>query len=225
MSGTTTTRIRTASLLTVVALSVAGCGSSGSTTAPTTTTASNAVAGFTGYVRTPPLQVGSVSLPDVDGAPVQMVGPEDGFLIVFFGFASCPDICPMTLTNLKAALAQRSKGDRARIDVAVVTVDPSRDTPELFGDYVAQYFPEGHAIRTDDPKELRSAADRFGATYRVKTNAQGQREVIHSGDLYVIDHTGTVVLAWPFGVTPEDLDNDLGLLLAGDRPPTQENRP
>lgn len=216
-------RARTGLLLIALALVVASCGSaeSDTTSATTASAATSTVAAatdFVGYVRTPPLDVSAVSLPTAAGTPLQMVGPTDGFLIVFFGYTSCPDVCPLTLANLKAAVANQTPEDAERIRFAMVTVDPSVDTAEKLTAYVHQFFPDGAAVRTDDPVELRKAADVFGAEYRTGTNLQGEREVTHSGDLYVIDDTGTVVLGWPFGVTPDDLTGDLGLLSAGDRP-------
>lgn len=204
-------------------LLVAGCGSkTASTSPPTTVTAATTAAAmpndFVGYVRTPPVDVSSVALPTAAGSPLKMVGPHDGFLIVFFGYTSCPDVCPLTLANLKAAVAEQTPAGRERVEFAMVTVDPPVDTAAKLTTYVHQFFPHGFAVRTDDPVELRKAADAFGAEYRTSTNDKGERVVTHSGDLYVIDDAGTVVLGWPFGVGPEDLTGDLRLLLAGKRP-------
>jgi protein SCO1/2 len=217
MSRSPAIRFRTAPVLVVLALLVGACSSSETPAKPTATTAA-LPAGFSGYVRTPLVDVSSVTLPDVKGTPVKMVADPGGILIVFFGYGTCPDICPMTLSVLKAAIANQTPVDRKRVDVAMVTVDPTRDTGERFGEYLAQYFPRGLALRTDEPRLLRSAADTFGADYRIRMNQDGQREVSHSADLYVVDDTGKIVLIWSYGLTPEAITADLGRLLAGDRP-------
>lgn len=213
-------RLRPLSGLLLVAslLLVSACGSDQTRADPTTTAATSGPAEFSGYVRSPPADVSEVSLPVVDGSTARMVAEDDGFLIVFFGYATCPDICPLTLGVLRSAIENQTPEDQDRVQVAMVTVDPSRDTDELLGDYVAGYFPEGLALRTDDAQELRSAADDFGANYTGRQNIDGKREIAHSAELYVIDDTGMVVLAWPYGVTPEAITADLGRLLQGERP-------
>ncbi len=222
MSGPIPTRFRTGAVLVLLALLVGSCSASDDerTAGPTTTGATTtAVPGeFSGYVRTPLVDVSSVTLPTVDDTPVEMVADPGGLLLVFFGYATCPDICPMTLTLLKSAVAQQDAADRKRVQVAMITIDPTRDTPEDFGAYLAQYFPEGLALRTDEPADLRATADAFGANYEIRMTQEGEREVSHSDDTYVVDDTGKIILTWSYGLSPEAVTADLGRLLAGDRP-------
>lgn len=212
--------VRGGVLLVLLALVAGACSSAKTASEPSTTTAP-ASTDFTGYVRSPPLNVSSVTLPTVKGKPFKMVAEPDGLLLAYFGFTSCPDICPTTLASVRKALANQSTADRKRIQVAMITVDPSVDKPENFAAYVKGFFPTGLAIRTDDPKLLRSAATVFGADFRVRSNEQGKREVSHSADLYAIDDTGTIILAWPFGVSADEIGRDLTRLLSGDRPETE----
>ncbi len=221
MSRRTATANLTGSLVLVAALLLAACGTSGDQeSAPTTSVAATAEGPgeFSGYVRSPAVEVAQVSLPEAGGTEVDMVADEDGLLIVFFGFASCPDICPMTLNILRTAVGNQTPEDQERVQVAMVTIDPTVDTAEAMDRYVAQYFDDGLALRTDDLSRLRAATDAFGADYRIRMNEEGKREVAHSDDLYVVDDTGTVVLIWPFGVSPEAITADLTRLLDGERP-------
>jgi len=223
MSRSIPTRFRTGAVFAVLALLVASCTTpnderGGEPTSTTGATTPTVPAEFSGYVRTPLVDVSSVTLPTVDDAPVEMVAEPDGLLLVFFGYATCPDVCPMTLTLLKSAVAQQDAADRERVQVAMITIDPTRDTPEVFGAYLAQYFPDGLALRSDEPADLRAAADAFGANYEIRMTREGKREVSHSDDLYVVDDTGKIVLTWSYGLSPEAVTSDLGRLLAGDRP-------
>lgn len=199
-------------LATVSTLSACSSGESASTS--TTTEPKE----FSGYVQSPPRQVAEVTLPAVDGAPVEMVAEPGGLRIVYFGYTFCPDVCPTTMSFLKAALGELPEEDRQRVQVDVVTVDPTRDTGEKLHTYVTTFVPDATAIRTEDPTALRSAADAFGANYEVTTGVDGEVEVSHSGDLFVVDDTGTVILAWPFGTTPKAIERDLRRLLEGQRP-------
>ena len=78
---------------------------------------------------------------------------------------------------------------------------------------MTNFVEDGQALRTEDDTVLRSAADAFGANYNVETNAEGDVEVSHTGELYAVDDSGTVVMQWPFGTTYESLARDLRSLL------------
>ncbi len=160
--------------------------------------------------------VGALSLPDVSdgGTPFSFRADDGGVLIVYFGFTSCPDVCPTTLADLKTALS--SIGDAASsVDVAMITVDPGRDTAEVLVDYVQWFIPDAHALRTDDQSVLDAAGDAFGAEFSVVRTAADGVEVLHTAYLYGVDDTGQVVQTWPFGAEPEAIAADITMLLAG----------
>ena len=74
-------------------------------------------------------------------------------------------------------------------------------------------MPGAHALRTDDDDARCSRwPRRFGASYSVTTNDAGDVEVSHSGNLYVVDAAGTVVLQWPFGLPADAIATDLEIL-------------
>lgn len=190
---------RVATLLAVLAVALVACG-------PPPEPA--------GIVRDPAPVVGDASLPDVAaGEAFAFVAPEDEVLVVYFGFTSCPDVCPTTMSDLKRALAQLPEDRRELVEVLMVTVDPDRDDAEKLTAYVTTFVPDGAASRFEDPAGLEAAADAFGVQYSVETNEEGEVEVGHSADLYAVDDRGDVVLQWPFGVTEDDLASDISTLL------------
>lgn len=194
-------RLRAVIGVTMLAVLAGGCGG-------------GADRALSGQQLTPPTQVGSLTLPDaVSGEPFTFQASEDHLLLTYFGYTSCPDVCPATLAGVKAAL--RDLGDdAARIELAMVTIDPTRDTGDRLPGYVQSFVPSGHALRSEDDAELRAVADGFGASYEVTPSPDGgDPEVSHSGALYVVDDTGAMVLIWPFGVQPDDIAADLELLL------------
>ncbi len=160
--------------------------------------------------------VGSRSLPDVanGGEPFEFRATVDGLLIVYFGFTACPDICPTTLADLKTALADLGDASAA-IDVAMVTVDPGRDSARTLIDYVQWFIPDAHALRTEDQVELDAVGDAFGAEFSVTKAADGRVEVLHTAYLYAVDDAGNVVAAWSFGVEPTEIASGLAALLTG----------
>lgn len=167
-----------------------------------------------GYEREPDPTVGEVSLPAVNrGGDDFFFRADPGeILMVYFAFTNCPDFCPTTLADTRIALNEL--GPRAEdVDVAVVTIDPDRDTPDVISEYVETFISDGIALRTEDQVLLQEAAFAFGADYRIITNDDGETEVGHTTNLFAVDDTGSLILTWPFGVTTDDIANDLGILL------------
>ena len=167
-----------------------------------------------GQTRDPEPRVDEVALPDLsrDGEPFEFRAPDGGLLVVYFGYTNCPDVCPTTLADLGRALEQVGE-DAERVAVAMVTIDPDRDTPVL-ADYVQSFVAGAHAIATDDQAELQAAAAPFGVSYEVRTAPNGETEVGHTSYLFAVDDTGTLVLSWPFGTSADDLAGDIRQLLA-----------
>ncbi|HEX5367761.1 MAG TPA: SCO family protein [Acidimicrobiales bacterium] len=195
--------------LVVAGLLTAGCAGDGGGTET-----GGAGSTVTGIERDPAPDVSTVALPDAAaaGRPFRTVAGDGSLLLVYFGYTSCPDVCPTTLTDLRTA--RRRLGDAAgRVDLAMVTIDPARDTGEVLTRYVRSFVPGAHALRSDDPAALRAAADAFGADYSVSPGPSGRPEVVHTGNLYVVDDTGHLVLQWPFGTAAGDMAADLALLL------------
>jgi protein SCO1/2 len=169
---------------------------------------------LSGFVRDPLPDVSVASLPDVssDGVDLSMRAPEGEILLLYFGYTSCPDVCPTTLADLRTAL--RQIGDTAtRVNVAMATIDPERDTDEVITGYVQSFIPGAHALRTDSPDELRAAANVFGADYGVSEDDDGKYDVFHTANLYTIDDVGLLQVTWPFGTEPESIAADLEILL------------
>lgn len=190
-------------LAVAMGLTAAACGGSSGTTS------------FAGIVREPAPDVSGVTLPEASAndAPMAFRAAPDGLLVVYFGYLSCPDVCPTTMADIRTALTGLSAADRARVEVAMVTIDPGRDTDDALTAYVRAFVPGGRAARTADDTKLRAAADAFGADYDVRTSSDGVVEVSHTAYVYVIDGSGRLRLTWPFGLKAPEMRNDLHRLL------------
>jgi protein SCO1/2 len=203
---------RVLALVFVVALLGTACSSEGST--PTLAAFDDAVGQELPRSDLLGSYVGDIELPDVSngGEPFRLAASPGGALVVYFGFTSCPDVCPTTLSDLKAALGDME--DMAdRVDVAMVTIDPDRDFDATLEAYVTAFVPDGHPLRTDDDVELRAAADAFGADYSV-IKTDDEPNVLHTAYLYAVDDAGEVAVVWPFGAEPSDIRSGLEDLLA-----------
>ncbi|MFN7152014.1 MAG: SCO family protein, partial [Microthrixaceae bacterium] len=117
---------------------VAGCSSDDAADGGADEVATTADDGkLSGYTREPTPSVAQVALPLADGTgDVPATASAGGLRIVYFGYTSCPDVCPTTMSDVKAALAELSPEDAARVEIVMVTVDPDRDVPEKLAAYV-----------------------------------------------------------------------------------------
>ena len=187
-------------ILLVVTLVAGACGGS------------DEPAALAGIQRSPLPEVGELALPATSGTELVMRADDGGLLLVYFGYTSCPDVCPTTMSDIRKALGELGD-DASRVQVAMATVDPERDTDELLARYVQAFVEDGIALRTNDDKVLRGVADIFGVTYSVDKTDEGEIEVIHSGFLYAVDDQGLLQVTWPFGTRAADIQSDIEILL------------
>ena len=195
---------RLAALVAAIAVAFSACGGSSGGTAAT----------LTGASLEPAPQVNLVSLPSLSdpGTDVEFRAEADGIQVVYFGFTNCPDVCPTTLADLTIALRKLEPADAERVEVVMVTVDPDRDL-DVLDTYVTSFVDDAVAAGTLDAEQTAAAGAPFGASWEVRTDDSGLVEVDHTPFLYAVDDAGRLALTWQFGVTSDDMSNDLTTLL------------
>lgn len=94
-------------------------------------TRARAIEGLHGVKLVPPHAKSDFTLEDTEGKSFHFKTDTHGTVaLLYFGYTNCPDVCPLHLANIAAALKQMSPEDQAKVRVLFVTTDPSRDTPE-----------------------------------------------------------------------------------------------
>lgn len=153
-------------------------------------------------------------LRDHHGTPKTLADFKGRALVVFFGYTSCPDVCPTTLSRL-AAVVKALGPDAARVQVLFVTLDPERDTAQKLADYVPWFDPSfiglyGDAAATD------AAAREFKVFFARRPGSAALGYAIdHSAGAYVFDPAGRIRLYVKDDAPVEAIAGDLKLLLAG----------
>jgi cytochrome oxidase Cu insertion factor (SCO1/SenC/PrrC family) len=123
-------------------------------------------------------------------------------LLVYFGFTSCPDICPTDLQQIALALDALGPASGS-VQPLFITVDPERDTPEHLAEYVPLFHPRLMGF-TGTPAQIRAAADAYRAYYKKVTRGDGSDYAVdHSAFLYVMDREGRFVGFLPPGSASE----------------------
>lgn len=161
-----------------------------------------AIIGFTTYKLTQPTQNtaqssgkalvgGEFTLTNQDGKIVTNKDFEGKYMLIYFGYTFCPDVCPTELQVMTGALEQL--GDDAKaIQPVFVSVDPDRDTPAVMKEYVANFYP-GMIGLTGSKKQVAAAAK----VYRVFFSKVEEKGT--DPDAYAVDHSSIIYLMGPKG--------------------------
>lgn len=166
---------------------------------------------FHGMVMQSPEPAPDFTLLSKDG-PVSLSDFRGKYVLLYFGYTFCPDVCPATLANLAQALHQIGRGAE-RVQVIMVSVDPERDTPEKIGEYVA-HFDSSFIGLSGDPKDIARIASLYGIFYEKEEVAGAAGYLVtHTASVRVIDPEGRLKLIWPFGAAPDEIAQDLKFLL------------
>ncbi len=144
-----------------------------------------------------------------DGKQVKGSDLRGKFLLVYFGFTHCPNICPTTLLLMRNALAQM--GSRADEIIPVfITLDPERDTPAITAKYVANFGSDILGL-SGTPEQIKVAADHYKVYYTKvedKDSALGYM-VDHSSFIYLMDKNGNYAAHFASDVPEEELRREL----------------
>jgi protein SCO1/2 len=134
---------------------------------------------------------GRFALSTTDGSGVTDESYRGKWLLLYFGYTFCPDVCPTTLAEMGAALDRLGKlADQ--VQPLFITVDPARDTPAVLADYVKAFGPRLHALR-GTAEETAEAAKAFRVTYIRRDLGAGSYSVDHSSFIYIVDPQGRIV--------------------------------
>lgn len=153
-----------------------------------------------------------LALTDHTGARRTLADYRGKVVVVFFGFAQCPDVCPTTLSDM-AQVKRKLGADGERLQVLFVTVDPERDTPAVLAQYVPSFDP-GFVGLYGTADEIAKAAKEFKVFYqKVPGKTPTSYTIDHTAGSYVFDKEGRVRLFLKHGQGVDSIVADLKRLL------------
>ncbi|MEZ5828785.1 MAG: SCO family protein [Hyphomicrobiales bacterium] len=154
---------------------------------------------------------GSFKLIGKDGKTVTDQDFRGRYMLVFFGFTHCPDICPAELQVMAAALDELGS-DADKVVPIFISVDPERDTPEVVTAYVENFGPNFVGL-TGSPEAVAEAAKAYRVTYdkyEYEDDAGNSNySVDHSALAYLMGPDGEFITHIPYGTPPEKLAETL----------------
>ena len=126
------------------------------------------------------------------GGEVSLNTFANKYKIVYFGYMSCPDVCPATLALLQDTLQDlEDEIDLSDVVVLFITLDPKRDRIEALDAYVKHFYPNAHGLRFDE-QTLQEVAKRYGVKYEIipLKDSKLNYSIAHSSSLYLFDKQG-----------------------------------
>ncbi|MGE4280293.1 MAG: SCO family protein [Magnetospirillum sp.] len=148
---------------------------------------------------------GPFTLTDHNGRTVTEKTYAGRWMLIYFGYTYCPDVCPTALGVMSVALDGLSPEERAKLVPIFITVDPDRDRPEVMKDYVTAFAPD--LIGLVGTAEQTNAAKKAFKVYAEKAKGGDPENytVDHSSILYLMGPDGKFVQHFPHGTTAQDL--------------------
>jgi len=154
---------------------------------------------YRGTVYEPPQALADFTLPASTGQDLSLSDLRGQWVLMFFGYTHCPDICPTTLAEFRQVKAELGD-DATSTTFLFVSVDAPRDTPAVIENFVTRFDPSFIGMSADDETLARMAPE-YGLFYeRHPPEGDGDNYVVdHSGRSYLVDPQGAIRISYAYG--------------------------
>ncbi len=138
---------------------------------------------------------GDFTLNAPDG-PLSLSDLRGKVVLVFFGYTSCPDVCPISLARIAACFSAMDEEELDRVRALFITLVPERDTPERFEKYTSYFHPNIIGLR-DDVEAIDAVTNQYGVKYSkdVMPGSALGYSISHPTDILLLDSQGQIVEA------------------------------
>jgi len=147
------------------------------------------------------------------GEPLSIADLKGQVVLLFFGYANCPDVCPTTLADY-AQVFDKLGPKSEQVTLLWVTVDPERDTPQLMVDYINHFNKDFIGLIPPSAEALEVVAEQFYVHYEKQdVGSQTGYLVDHTASVMALDKAGQWRVLYSFNTPIEDVVNDLLYLI------------
>jgi protein SCO1/2 len=161
---------------------------------------------FHGSQIAPPMLAPDFTLTSQSSTPMSLSDFQGKYVLLFFGYTNCPDICPATMGVLMQ-VKNRLEDQANNVQILFITTDPAHDTPQVLEKFISRFDPSFIGL-TGTETELELVWADYGVT--VMDNG-----TTHSSRVYLIDPDGNIPLTYPSANSVEDITADLTRLFKG----------
>ena len=168
---------------------------------------------FKGTLYSDPQPAPDFELTAPNGERFRLSDHQGEIVLMFFGYTSCPDVCPTTLAEARRIL-EGLGADADNVTFLFITVDPERDTPEVLGTYATAFHPAIVGL-TGSADDLASVRQDYGivAEKEILEGSAAGYVVTHTARVFLVDAEGRLRLTYSFGTPPDDILEDINHLL------------
>jgi protein SCO1/2 len=167
---------------------------------------------FRGSVIDPAVPAPQFSLPSSQGEEYSLVSRTGKFVLIFFGYTYCPDVCPTTLYEMKEIKA-RLKDKAENIEFVFITVDPERDTLEQLTRYLASFDGSFFGL-TGTTEQLEMLWQDYGVYREIQETDNSLGYLVdHTSRLYLINSQGELMMTYLYETTLDEIVSDLNYLI------------
>ncbi|MCB5178020.1 SCO family protein [Streptomyces antimicrobicus] len=213
-----TTRVTVAALAAVAALTLSACG--GEPAQKPVADVNAPAKKQAGTVLDRPFDKPDLTLTDTTGRPWNLREQTKGKpTLIYFGYTNCPDVCPLTMSNIAVAKKALPKADQDNLRVVFVTTDPERDTPDSLGTWLKAQDPSFVGL-TGDFATIQAAARSLGIGIDpAKKEADGKVVSMHGAQVIAFSpKTDEGYVLYGESTTVDDYTKDLPKIAKGENP-------
>ena len=124
------------------------------------------------------------TLTDINNEPITEKSFRGPLTAIFFGFTKCPDVCPMTLSNLDQVIKKLNHSENKKFKIFFVSIDPERDTPKIIKNYLDSFENKIYGI-TGDPQKVFLLSKSWGVL---------SEKIFKEDGTYLINHSSSILL-------------------------------
>ena len=126
------------------------------------------------------------NLKDINNEPITEKSFQGHLTAIFFGFTNCPDVCPLTLSNLDQVIEKLDDNDNKKFKVFFISIDPERDSPQIIKDYLNSFKNKIYGI-TGDPQKVFLLSKSWGVLSEKIFNEDGSYLINHSSSILLLN--------------------------------------
>ncbi len=157
---------------------------------------------------------GDFTLTDHENRQFELTSLRGKAVLIFFGYSSCPDACPTTLSKL-STVARRLGDDRARVQALYISVDPERDTPPVLK-VDMENFSIGALGLSGAKDQIDAVVKQYGAAYEIVLTPESAAKytISHTTAVYALDAKGRVRTTFSYEASVDEIVTGIQAILA-----------
>ena len=168
---------------------------------------------YQGFLLNPVKTIKSHTLLNHRGEQVEFPSANGKYQLIFFGYVSCPDVCPTTLLKIKQVI--QALRDEERVEYNFVSIDVERDKPGQLKEFVTFFDPRITGF-TGNIHNIKAVEKEFGIlTRKFQGTTAFAYKLEHSVFMYLVDPDGKLLLMYPGSSAAMQIVDDLNLILSG----------